>query len=71
MCSRAGGCAEDGKFRFGTAFSSADTLSLAVLHAMRQAVEQLDGAPPHLCQVSNPTCPQLRLSSLRVSSCRT
>jgi hypothetical protein len=50
----AGGCPEEGKFRFGTAFSSADTLSLAVSHAMRQAVEQLDGAPPHLCQVSQP-----------------
>eukprot|EP00242_Pyramimonas_sp_CCMP2087_P012639 CAMPEP_0198199086 /NCGR_PEP_ID=MMETSP1445-20131203/2418_1 /TAXON_ID=36898 /ORGANISM="Pyramimonas sp., Strain CCMP2087" /LENGTH=381 /DNA_ID=CAMNT_0043868813 /DNA_START=264 /DNA_END=1406 /DNA_ORIENTATION=+ len=38
-------------FRFGAAFSQADTLAQAVSEAVGLALGQLQGAPPHLCQL--------------------
>eukprot|EP00959_Pyramimonas_sp_CCMP1952_P145351 3043002-Pyramimonas_sp.AAC.2 len=38
-------------FRFGVAFSQADTLAEAVSEAVGRSLAMLHGAPPHLCQL--------------------
>ena len=38
--------------RFATAFSQADTLAEGITDALGTALAQLNGAQPHLCQVS-------------------